>query len=48
MKSLTIDNDLRTLRFMQSHMTQARLAEIVGVTRQTVIALEAGRYTPTG
>lgn len=47
MSQIPINNTLRKLRFNENEMTQARLADIVGVTRQTVIALEAGRYTPT-
>jgi len=47
MGKLAIANNLRKLRFIENEMTQARLAEIVGVTRQTIISLEAGRYTPT-
>jgi putative transcriptional regulator len=42
-----ITNDIRTLRFMASEMTQAELAKRVGVTRQTVIAIEQGRYSPS-
>ncbi|MER7006798.1 helix-turn-helix transcriptional regulator [Dactylosporangium sp. NPDC000555] len=37
----------RALRFAHGEMTQAELAERVGVTRQTVIAIEQGRYSPT-
>lgn len=47
MSELNISNSLRKLRFNHGEITQAKLAEIVGVTRQTIIALEAGRYTPT-
>ncbi len=42
-----IRNNLRLLRFTHGEMTQADLAERVGVTRQTVIAIEQGRYSPT-
>lgn len=42
-----VTNDIRTLRFMKGEMTQAQLAEAIGVTRQTVIAIEQGRYSPT-
>ena len=38
---------IRRLRFEQGEMTQQELAERVGVTRQTIIALEAGRYAPS-
>ncbi len=46
-KKTRITNDIRTLRFMTSEMTQAELAKRVGVTRQTVIAIEQGRYSPS-
>jgi putative transcriptional regulator len=46
-KKTRITNDIRTLRFMASEMTQAELARRVGVTRQTVIAIEQGRYSPS-
>ena len=40
-------NTVRTLRFTQGEMTQAELATRIGVTRQTVIAIEQGRYSPS-
>ncbi|MDR7161435.1 putative transcriptional regulator [Arthrobacter sp. BE255] len=40
-------NSIRRLRFERGEMTQAELAERVGVTRQTVIAIEQGRYSPS-
>lgn len=40
-------NHIRTLRFECGGMTQQELAERVGCTRQTIIALEAGRYSPS-
>jgi len=40
-------NDIRSLRFRQGEMTQAELAKRLGVTRQTVIAIEQGRYSPS-
>jgi putative transcriptional regulator len=40
-------NDIRSLRFQAGEMTQADLAQRVGVTRQTIIAVEAGRYSPS-
>ena len=46
-KATRVTNDIRTLRFMNGEMTQAQLAEAIGVTRQTVIAIEQGRYSPT-
>ena len=42
-----ITNTIRKLRFDASEMTQAALAETVGVTRQTIIAIEACRYAPS-
>lgn len=42
-----IGNCIRRLRFDHDEMTQEALAEKVGCTRQTIIALEAGKYTPS-
>lgn len=42
-----ISNTIRTLRFHAGEMTQAELAERVGVTRQTILAIEQGRYSPS-
>jgi putative transcriptional regulator len=42
-----LTNTIRTLRFMAGEMTQAELGERIGVTRQTVAAIEAGKYAPT-
>ena len=42
-----IANTIRRLRFDHDEMTQEGLADRVGVTRQTIIALEAGKYTPS-
>jgi putative transcriptional regulator len=42
-----VGNKIRRLRFDHSTMTQQELAERVGVTRQTIIALEANRYVPS-
>lgn len=47
MTDILIGNHLRQQRFMHNEMTQAKLAEIVGVTRQTIISLETGRYAPS-
>lgn len=47
MSGTPIANDIRRLRFEQGEMTQQALADACGVTRQTVIALEAGRYAPS-
>ena len=44
---LSISNNIRKLRFGHGEMTQESLAKAVGITRQTVIALEAERYTPS-
>nr|WP_284733849.1 MULTISPECIES: helix-turn-helix transcriptional regulator [unclassified Dyella] len=40
-------NNIRTLRFMAGEMTQADLGQRVGLTRQTIAAVEAGKYSPT-
>lgn len=45
-KSL-ITNNLRKLRFEHNEMTQQQLAEKVGVTRQTIVAIEKGDYSPS-
>ena len=42
-----LTNNLRQLRFENSQMTQQQLADKVGVTRQTIIAIESGRYAPS-
>lgn len=47
MAKSSISNQIRTLRFMTGEMTQAELGERIGVTRQTVAAIEAGKYSPT-
>lgn len=46
-KKLTITNNIRRLRFFADEMTQLELAEKAGISRQTIIALEAGKYTPS-
>ena len=46
-KPTRITNSIRGLRFAHGEMTQADLAERIGVTRQTVIAIEQGRYSPS-
>ncbi|MDH6182208.1 putative transcriptional regulator [Microbacteriaceae bacterium SG_E_30_P1] len=46
-KPTRITNDIRALRFAADEMTQAQLAERIGVTRQTVIAIEQGKYSPS-
>lgn len=42
-----VTNDIRRLRFTNGEMTQAELAQRIDVTRQTVIAIEQGRYSPS-
>jgi len=46
-KKTTITNNIRKLRFFAGEMTQLELAERAGASRQTIVALEAGKYTPT-
>jgi putative transcriptional regulator len=46
-KPTRVTNSIRPLRFAAGEMTQAELADRVGVTRQTIIAIEQGRYSPT-
>ena len=43
----TISNKIRLLRFTQGEMSQADLGERIGVTRQTIAAIEAGKYSPS-
>ena len=47
MAALPIDNQIRRLRFEHGEMTQQQLAERIGVTRQTVNAIELGKYSPS-
>ncbi len=42
-----IGNNVRKLRFNHDEMTQQQLAEKVGVTRQTIVAIEKGNYSPS-
>ncbi|MGN6512581.1 MAG: helix-turn-helix transcriptional regulator [Lysobacteraceae bacterium] len=42
-----MDNDIKLLRFLAQEMTQAELGQRVGLTRQTIAAIEQGRYSPT-
>jgi len=46
-KKFNITNQVRTLRFFENEMTQQDLAEKAGVSRQTIMAIEAGKYSPT-
>ncbi|MBE2194532.1 MAG: helix-turn-helix transcriptional regulator [Anaerolinea sp.] len=47
MSKWVIRNHIRKLRFHQDEMTQQHLAEKVGVTRQTIVAIEKGNYSPS-
>ena len=47
MKPTRVTNAIRALRFANGEMTQADLADRIGVTRQTIIAIEQGRYSPS-
>jgi putative transcriptional regulator len=46
-KPTRVTNSIRPLRFAHGEMTQADLAQRIGVTRQTVIAIEQGKYSPS-
>ena len=43
----SLSNQIRMLRFHHGEMSQAELGERVGVTRQTIAAIEAGKYSPS-
>ncbi len=47
MSEYAISNSIRTLRFLYNEMTQKQLADAIGVTRQTVMAIEANKYSPS-
>jgi putative transcriptional regulator len=47
MGKLLISNNVRKLRFNHDEMTQQQLAEKASVTRQTIVALEQGKYSPS-
>lgn len=47
MAKLPFTNDIRTLRFLAGEMTQGDLGEKVGVTRQTIAAIEQCKYSPS-
>ncbi len=47
MEKHRVHNNIRKLRFNNDEMTQEQLAEKAGVTRQTIIAIEAGKYAPS-
>ena len=47
MAKCNINNNIRKLRFHHNEMTQQELADRTGVTRQTIVAIENGKYSPT-
>lgn len=47
MAKCNISNNIRKLRFHNNEMTQQELADKTGVTRQTIVAIENGKYSPT-
>lgn len=47
MSGTPVENGIRRLRFARGEMTQQALADACSVTRQTIIALEAGKYAPS-
>lgn len=47
LKEPYITNQIRTLRFFANEMTQQELAEKAGASRQTIVAIEAGKYSPS-
>jgi len=47
MSKCHIKNNIRRLRFNADEMTQQELADKTGVTRQTIVAIENGKYSPT-
>lgn len=47
MARIEIKNNIRRLRFENGQMTQQQLADKTGVTRQTIIAIEGGKYAPS-
>jgi putative transcriptional regulator len=44
---MSVHNQIRRLRFERGEMTQQELADLVGVTRQTIVAIEGAKYGPT-
>ena len=46
-KKIQITNNIRRFRFFANEMTQQQLAEKVGASRQTIVAIEAGKYSPS-
>lgn len=47
MAQTSISNNIRKLRFFNGEMTQQQLADRVGVTRQTIVAIEKAQYSPS-
>jgi putative transcriptional regulator len=47
MPPTAVTNSIRRLRFEHGEMTQQQLADAVGATRQTIIAIESGKYAPS-
>jgi putative transcriptional regulator len=47
MANLPFDNQIKTFRFLAGEMTQGDLGDKVGVTRQTIAAIEQGKYSPS-
>lgn len=47
MSDIEISNNIRKLRFFHDEMTQKELAKQVGVTRQTIVAIENAKYAPS-
>ncbi len=47
MAKLPFSNDIKTLRFLSGEMTQGELGDKVAVTRQTIAAIEQGKYSPS-
>lgn len=47
MAKTSVRNNIRKLRFARNEMTQQELAEKVGVTRQTIVAIEKEKYSPS-
>lgn len=47
MKKYVVQNNVRENRFFHGELSQKALAELVGVSRQTIVAIEKGKYSPT-
>lgn len=47
MKKSRVTNNIRKLRFEHGEMTQQQLADLIGVTRQTIVAIEKEKYSPS-